>query len=443
MKDSLTDREETYDEAVSYILEIPKFAVKIGTDNLKVLMKKLGNPHLKLKAVHVAGTNGKGSVTEFIRSILTSAGYKTASFTSPHLVKINERIRIDGIYISDGDFTEYYKRIKEKSMEMEEEGYGHPSFFEFVFAMAALYFYDKKVDYAVFETGMGGRLDATNVLNPLVSVITSIGLDHTKYLGDTIEKIAFEKAGIIKRHVPVVYNTKTKDADKVIEKTAEDLSSPLYNVEKTKVIINEISVKTIDFSIDCSYYKYHNLKIKKTALYQIDNAASAVTAVKVILPDIPDEFIYRGLFDFYWAGRMENLSKNIILDGAHNEEAIEEFVHTVKNFYAVEKKKLFFAVANDKDYRNMIKYLVTNIHFDIIYLTEINSQRGTDSCGLEEVFKEYLKGSDDAVIISGNVSSDMFDLAYENLKDDEILFCVGSLYLIGEIKEYFGRKYND
>ena len=263
-----------YEQAEKYILDIPLFSVsengrhKSGNENLAAFLDKLDNPHKNIKCIHIAGTNGKGSTANFIKCILDEMGYKTGIFTSPHLVDIRERIAIDEC-ISRDDFVKCFNKVLSAEEALLSEGRNHLSYFEFLFAMAAVYFDEKKPDYVIYETGLGGRLDATNLISPLVTVITSIGMDHMKYLGDTIELIAMEKAGIIKEGVPVVYNTGSDKADAVISKAAKRHNSKEINVAKTKYIINNLSDKTIDFSLYNSYYKYDNLVIKTNALYQV------------------------------------------------------------------------------------------------------------------------------------------------------------------------------
>ena len=234
-----------YTDVCNYIDEIPKFAPKTGLDNTRAYLKSLGNPEQKYKIAHIAGTNGKGSVAKMMALMLESAGYKTGLFISPHLVKMNERISINGEDISDEDFAEEYDLILEKVKLLQEEGYAHPAYFEFLFCMAADYFAKQNCDYVVFETGLGGRLDATNTTTAVVSIVTSIGFDHMQYLGNTIEEIAGEKAGIIKQGVPVIYNTGNETADEVIRKTAKERGSEAIAVteayEKLPGQMNEAS----------------------------------------------------------------------------------------------------------------------------------------------------------------------------------------------------------
>ncbi len=245
----------TYSEAVDYILDIPKFTKKNDAAHTKAFLKTLGDPQRKMRIIHVAGTNGKGSVCAYLDGMLRSEQKRTGLFTSPHLVKINERIVIDGQMISDERFLEVFEETMQAVDKMKEAGLSHPTFFEFLFGMAVLAFAESGVEYAVLETGLGGRLDATNAVeSPAASVITSIGFDHEQYLGDTLEKIASEKAGIIKPHVPVYYAQTTGESDSVIEKEAKKRGSFCKKIGKDAYEILGIEDKHIAFSCLNDYY---------------------------------------------------------------------------------------------------------------------------------------------------------------------------------------------
>ncbi|MCM1499114.1 MAG: Mur ligase family protein, partial [Clostridium sp.] len=223
----------TYQECVDYLLSVPLFAKKLGTDNLNQILAIMGHPERKYPVIHVAGTNGKGSTCSFLTSILAQSGKRVGMFTSPHLERINERIRINQRLISDDEFTALFEEVMAGVQCAKKSGLGHPSFFEFMFLMGAVYFQKQKVDYAVFETGMGGRLDATNVVQPVLTVITSVGMDHTQFLGSTLEEIAAEKAGIIKEGIPVVFYDHKDAATPVITKYCEKMGAKLHIVEKS------------------------------------------------------------------------------------------------------------------------------------------------------------------------------------------------------------------
>lgn len=427
-------------EANEYIERIPLFGPnKSGNENLEAVMDILGNPHLKHKSIHVAGTNGKGSTVQFMREILAACGYRVRTFTSPHLISITERI--EGI--TEESFVRCYEIVRQACECAVKEGLQHLSYFEFLFAMAAVYFADEDLDYVIYETGLGGRLDATNVLAPVLTVITQIGLDHMKYLGDTISEIAYEKAGIIKTGIPIVYHTNSFEADVVIHKHANELAAEAYNVANVEYIIDEITDKTIDFSARSRYYSYNGLRLTGVATYQVDNAVTAITAIHVLLgTTIAQETIQEALDTFSWPGRMEILAENLIIDGAHNESAIERFTESVNENYPDQKKVLLFAVAGDKDYEPMIEYLMANLEITAVYVTSLDSARAISAEYIAALFRDAAKKQQQNVrVYAENDINLCFKQAYASLDvPNETLFCVGSLYLIGKIKDIWRRS---
>ena len=435
----------TYNECVDYILSIPKFADKLGIDNLNCILDIMDHPERKYPVIHVAGTNGKGSTSLFLASILKEKGERVGIFTSPHLIRLNERIRINDDVISDEDFVGVFEKVMKYIDKASKRGIAHPSFFEFVFLMSAVYFADNLIDYAIFETGMGGRLDATNVVRPKLCIITSVGMDHMQYLGNTIEEIAYEKAGIIKKGVPVVFFDRKDAATGVIADYCKEIGENLHIVEKKQYNLLKITKKTIDFSFESVYYRYDSLRIKKTALYQIENAVLAVRAFELLsemdynINNNVDEVhidlkaIRNGLYNMTWAGRMQRIDERIFVDGAHNEEAIKAFCHTLEVLYKEEPKILLFAVSKDKDYENMIEHL-GRISFDEIVLVKYNGERSAELDKVKEAFRHFL----------GSKITTFEDIAtgFEYVKthvEDRLVFCVGSLYLVGDllkIQEY-------
>ena len=249
-------------------------------------MRRLGNPCQGRKVLHVAGTNGKGSVCAYMQAILLFEGKRVGFFTSPHLVKLNERIRINGKDIDDDTFCRIFAKVRQVAEELEKEGLEHPSYFEFLYGMGMLAFEENDAEYIVLETGLGGRLDATNSFeHPFLSVITSIGLDHTEILGDTIEKIAGEKAGIIKKGVPVFFDGSDERSSRVIEETAENVEAPWYKMEKDALKIQEITDKHIAFSILDEYDNNTVWQVASTGIYQVMNAALAIRAMRYTFGD--------------------------------------------------------------------------------------------------------------------------------------------------------------
>lgn len=422
----------TYQEAVAYIDETPKFTKKNSLDHTRAFLKRLGDPQESMKIFHVAGTNGKGSVCSFLASMLRAAGKRTGLFTSPHLVKINERFEIDEKDVSDEEFLEAFQTVMDCVEAMKEEGYPHPTYFELLFLIGMKIFEKAEVEYLVLETGLGGRLDATNaVAHPLAAVITSISLDHTEYLGDTVAAIAGEKAGIIKEGIPVVYDGTCPESAEVIRRKAEEMHAPAYPVFGNMYKISRTTKKHIDFSIDCGYYDDIQLSISSVAEYQVKNAAEAVTAVRVSDREgiFSDEVIRRGIQSMRWQGRMETVLPGVIIDGAHNEAGVEEFVRTARRLEADDPVTLLFAAVGDKDYRHMIETICRELKLERVIVTEVGGYRSVDVKVPEALFREFGQKKVTAV----PDVEEAFDEALRE-KGDGILFCVGSLYLVGSIK---------
>ncbi|MBR4580465.1 MAG: bifunctional folylpolyglutamate synthase/dihydrofolate synthase [Lachnospiraceae bacterium] len=438
----------SYQEACNYIDEIPKFAPKTGLDNTRAFLASLGNPEKQYKVVHIAGTNGKGSVAKMTALMLESAGYHVGLFISPHLVKMNERISVNGEDISDDDFAGEYELVLEKTKLLQEEGFAHPAYFEFLFCMAADYFAKQNCDYVVFETGLGGRLDATNTTTPVISIITSIGFDHMQYLGNTIEEIAGEKAGIIKPGVPAVYNTGNETADEVIRRKAKETGSEAIFVPEA---FEELS-KNVKDAVD--YFSS-----MQAATYQLDNAMTAAVAFIRLAnnpaPSRSDEnngddtkpgnaaetaekCIEEALSRFNWPGRMEFLTDDIVIDGAHNEDAAKRFAESLKVLLKSGKWKhlsLLFAVSSDKDYEEIIRVICENLDLKDVFVAELSTARKTASQTVGNLFQNYRPAGEywDTYCF-GDVRS-AWNTAVGEREEGTLLAVVGSLYLVGEIKE--------
>lgn len=417
-----------YDTSVKYLLDIPKFVKKTDENTIGEVLKRLGNPQDKMKVIHVAGTNGKGSTCAFINSILLESGKTVGMFTSPHLVKINERIKINGVDVSDEEFLDGFISLKRLVEEMQKEGFQHLSFFEMLFVLAVILFKNRNVEYVILETGLGGRLDATNIVNrPLVSIITSISMDHMEILGDTIEEIAEEKAGIIKKDVPVVYYGNDKTVSKIIENKVKEVGTRSINVNNGMIKIIEKTHKAIDFCFVNMYDKYGVLRVPFVMDYQAYNCALAIFALECIDGlEISTETIKTGLINTKWAGRMQEVMDNVFLDGAHNEEGLREFVKYVGSIK--EEVHLLFTVVKEKDYMSMVTLLNTLTNVKDVVVAPV---RGARALPMEEIIP-LLKGVD---IIEKPTVSEAFEYAIKNKMKQEKLFCVGSLYMVGEVLE--------
>lgn len=431
----------TYEEAVAYIENIPKFTTKNKLEHTRKCLDLLGSPDKDRKIIHVAGTNGKGSVCAFLSSMLEQGGFRCGLFTSPHLVKINERFQINEVMISDQRFTEAFTEVKNLADRLVEEGDYHPTYFEFLFLMGMIVFKQEDVDYIVLETGLGGRLDATNsVLSPMACVITSISLDHVEYLGDTIEKIAGEKAGIMKKGVPVIFDGNRKEAAEVIKARAEELGCPWYEVKESRQKLLNYTPEGIRFLSASGVYGETELFVPFIARYQMMNVALALETMGVLREEhgLEKETLIKGIGGAKWQGRMETILPGVIVDGAHNEDGIARFVETVSYFQKEYPITLLFSTVADKEFPDMIKRVCKGLQFANVVTTEIWGSRKQSAKELAELFR--LNGCSQ-VFVEPNPGK-AFELAYEK-KGDGLLFVAGSLYLAGEIKDYVRRNIHD
>ncbi len=427
----------SYDEAVDYIFNVPRFTKKNTMADTKAFLEQLGNPDRDLKIIHVAGTNGKGSVCAYMRSVLETAGKRVAVFTSPHLVDVRERFMIDGEMISKKAFYEAFQIIyNQLNWEELEAGEGyHPTFFEYMFFIAMLVFKDATPDYCILETGLGGRLDATNAVSRKeLSVITSLSLEHTEYLGDTLEAIAGEKAGIIAEHTPVVFWDTSKETTSVIVEKAKQLSAQCYPVSKYDYTFLNFKNKSIDFSYISSYNYNIRIDLHTIARYQVENSTLALRAIEVLdtKRQIDIQSKKQGIENCFWAGRMEEVLPQVYVDGAHNADGIRVFLETVSQDGCDHRRKLLFSVVSDKDYETMLRKLAGSGLFEEIALARLENYRGASI----EVMEQSLKRISDVKIVCFERVQEALTAVLANKKEEERIYIVGSLYLVGEIKEY-------
>ena len=327
-----------YTEAVDYIETIPKFTVKHPPEHTRELLSRLGNPQEGIKIIHVAGTNGKGSVCAYLNAMLLAGGKKTGLFTSPHLVRINERFQINGEDVSDEQFLNAFLKVEKAAKEYEAEGEGHPSYFETLFLMGMLIFKEAGVEYLVMETGLGGRLDATNVVEkPLACIITSISRDHTEYLGDTLEAIAGEKAGIIKAGVPVIYDASQPGPASVIAAKAKEMGSPAWPMEPSFYEMKTQSREGITFTFAYPGGEKAELAIPYVAKYQMMNASLAFYMMHILqdVHDIPKNVLAEGLSKIKWPCRMEMAAPGVIIEARTTRTAL----HSLSARQAILRKK--------------------------------------------------------------------------------------------------------
>ncbi|MCI9337300.1 MAG: bifunctional folylpolyglutamate synthase/dihydrofolate synthase [Lachnospiraceae bacterium] len=431
----------TFRQAVEYIDDVPRFTSKHSMEETKAFLHRLGDPDSELRIIHVAGTNGKGSVCAYMCSILEAAGYRVAMFTSPHLVCIRERFVADGEMISEEDFLRAFLRIYRlldwDALERQEAEAYHPTYFEYLFFIAMLLFAEKKPDFTILETGVGGRLDATNsVGHKELSVITHIGFDHVGVLGDTLGKIASEKAGILRPGVPAVWWNTCEETERVFRHRAEELGIWADSVSENDYSFSNFKRKTIDFCLHNLYDRDVTFTLRTIAAYQMENCALAVRAVLALDcgRGITPEQIGKGVEDCFWAGRMEEVRPEVFADGAHNEDGIRAFLETVASDGHPGSRSLLFGVVKDKDYKSMIKKLAVSGLFQKVCVTHMHSSRALDTGTIADIFGGYPGCNCEICEDAGTA----FCRMYENRKDGERIYVAGSLYLVGEIKELLG-----
>ncbi|WP_418494417.1 bifunctional folylpolyglutamate synthase/dihydrofolate synthase [Enterocloster sp.] len=431
-------------QAEEYLEKIPMWTrEKHSLTDIRAFLHEMGDPDRKLSIIHVAGTNGKGSVCAFLTSLYRNAGFRTGTFISPHLVTVRERFLLNNEMVSPRKLQAAFETVLETVNIMKGKGYSHPSYFEFLFYMAMALFADETPELVILETGLGGRLDATNVVeNPLACVITSISLDHIMYLGDTIEAVAGEKAGIIKRQVPVIYDDTVPEASEVICERAVQMASKAYPVGKGDFSILETKDQGLSIKAEGEAAQAFAaagplvLEIPFEAPYQAENAMLAVKTAAVLGQRergfrLTEAQITEGIRTARWAGRMERAGENLYLDGAHNPGGIKAFIQAAASMAARQKKKayLLFGAVSDKDYRAMARLLCEGISWTGIGVVHIDSSRSMDTEVLAEAFSQAYKGPVRAFETAGEALREMKKQA-----GDELLFCAGSLYLIGELK---------
>ena len=418
----------TYEEAVSLFDAGGVNIVKLGLERIEKLLEKMGNPQNSLKIIHVAGTNGKGSFCAIMSSVLVSAGYKVGVYTSPHLVCYEERFTLNGKKISREDFTSLAEYIADLSADIGATP------FEMLTAMAFEYFKRNNADYVLLETGLGGQYDATNVIkNPILSVITQIGMDHMEYLGDTVEKIAFEKGGIIKEKVPVVLYKQDKAVFEVISEICLRKSSKLYCPESQEITVLSQGFGETVFDVSTDFFRYKSLSLGLMGNFQLKNAANALCACHA-LEDLgvrlTEENIREGLRNARWEGRMEIISASpkILLEGAHNIDGIRELKKSLETYCGNMPITLLLGVLGDKEYEKMIGEIVPLC--EKIVLTKPENSRALDLA----ILADRVERIKNAEFMSESVK-EAFIYAYMNTPKDGILCCAGSLYLVGAVKK--------
>lgn len=426
---------ESYELCIRTLFSLGRFGIKPGLETINHLLEKTGNPHKQFRSVHIAGTNGKGSTAAFTSSILISSGIKTGLFTSPHLVRFNERISINNVFIPDSEVVELFNRIKKADTHERPA-----TFFEYATAMAFLYFAENNAEIAVIEAGMGGRLDCTNAVFPEVSVITDVSIDHEQYLGNSLSGIASEKAGIIKHGIPVVTSSRNETVLEIIERKASENNSGFYSIDCDFSLVSDGSGRLSYSGISGEIIR--DVKIGLKGDHQIDNAALCLAVCGIIgICDkrITPESSRRGLADAKWPGRLEYVSMNpdIILDGAHNPDAAEKLAAYLEKNYGSSRKITFITgMMADKDQTETLRHLVPIAHR--IIFTSSDSHRAENPENLKKT-AEKISGFNVEIIVISDLKKAV-SFCVDNSGQGDVICITGSLYIAGEAKAFFENR---
>lgn len=429
-----------YSQAMDYIKNTAKFGSKLGLERTEKILELLGDPHKKLKCIHIAGTNGKGSTTAMVTSILVEAGYKVGSYTSPFIEEFEERMQINNQNIPKDDLSDIVTTVSKAVDTVVALGYSNPTEFEIITCVGFLYFYRNNVDFVVVEVGIGGRLDSTNVIIPILSVITSISLDHTQILGDTLDKIAYEKAGIIKEGIPVVMFPQKRQSEEVIENICKERNCRLIKVQRnsasylgrenfqnnnSNAITQRISVQTLknDYIIELSLLGKH----------QILNCSVAINAIEELVAQgikISKENILNGLRSVKWPARLEIISTRplVVIDGAHNVDGIKNLTESIDMYFNYNKIILILGILADKQVGDMIKTIVPKAS-RVITVTP-HSERAELAEELKTQVEKYIEKCE-----AIEDYEEAYKKALDYCSDDDLLLVAGSLYMAGDMRK--------
>ena len=426
-----------YQQAVSWLNGSQRFGMKLSLDRIISILDQLNNPEKKINVIHVAGTNGKGSVCRYISSILEEEGYQVGLFTSPHLESIRERICINNKLISKKDFSYYISIIKNVVDNLEKKEL-HPTYFEICTVLGFLFFNEKKVDYAIVEVGLGGRYDATNVVSPIATVITNISYDHQHILGETLEEIAFEKAGIIKSDVPLITGVQGK-ALEVIQKSASKHNAPISIVQSNISTIKESNLDFQIIKIQGNMDSYV-LVTSEIGSFQKQNLSIAIYTIEQLQMNgvfISYESIQNGVKSMVYTGRMKMVHNKpiVLIDGAHNHGGIIELKNTISSLFPGKKIILIFGVLKDKNVHEMIKEIqaVTKS----LILTKSKNNRAVNQQELLKMISSFF--SEKNIFLTDSIDQAIKKGFKISLQDD-IIIITGSLYTVQEVIEFFKKS---
>lgn len=429
-----------YNEALEKIHGFNVFGSKLGLERMNKLLSLLGDPHKDMKIIHVAGTNGKGSVCRYIYSVLNECGYKAGAYFSPYLEEFTERIECGGRQIGKDELPAYTERVLAAVDQMISEGFESPTEFELVTAIGLLYFKAKNADFVVLEVGLGGRGDSTNICErPVATVISSVSYDHMEVLGSTLEEIAFEKAGIIKRGVPVCVNVKDPKAFAVIEKRAQEMMAPVIDLRQAAVTVKSCDIKGSTFTAGLNGLAlFRDISIKMRGRHQIDNAVCALAAFAVMRIQgftVPDQCVKSGMKRAFQPGRLEVMSDDpyLVIDGAHNTAGVTALTDTLLEYFEGKRILLCTGMLADKEPEKMAEQFA-RLGADVI-TTAVPNPRSMTAKQLADVFKAaepYAGGGNTVEAVEDWQAA--LELANERRGDYDVTVWSGSLYLIGPVR---------
>ena len=431
MSSTHTATNSTYEQALEWLYQLESRGSKLGLERITALLQHVGNPQHSYPTIHVTGTNGKGSVCQYLTAMFTVAGYKTGLYISPHLEQFTERISINHNEISFHQLCNLVDQVKPVVIHLEKQGF-EPTFFEVVTALAFLYFSQQNVDYAVIEVGLGGRFDATNVITPIMSVITNISLEHQHILGTTLEKIAFEKAGIIKQHIPVVTAAEHPALD-IIRDIAQKQQAPLFTVTTDIWQRNKVNDYHQEFRIQGSLQEY-DVTTRLLGHFQGENLACAIRVVEQLQQQgvfFPDGSIEQGVAQANNPGRMEyfNGVRNILMDGAHNVSGLQQLATSLQQDFIYDRLVLVLGILKDKDLHTMISTIAPLA--DVVICTQSSSPRSCPAEDLQTIFLE--KGYRNQILVEPCIPQAL-ERALQQASPNDLICITGSLFTVGEAR---------
>lgn len=397
---------------------------------MEYFMEELNHPEEKLKIIHIAGTNGKGSTVEMLTNILTKSGYKVGKYISPHLIEYNERISVNGKNITDEEMSDIIEKLKDKIEKYNQISETKVTIFELLTTMALYHFEEKKCDFVVLETGLGGLHDCTNIAKPIVSIITSIGYDHMAILGKTLEEIAIQKAGIIKQNSNTVIVEQKESIQKIIEETCKNKNNTLKVVKKEDIKNKKYQDEFLTFD----YKENKNIKLNLKGDKQFENASLCLETIDILRKkgyEISEKAVKEGLSTVIHKARFETINKEpkIIYDGGHNEEAILNFINTVNTYYKKEEKIYIISILKTKDYKTILKYLLKEDNSTFIFTSGNNEERYVSS---EELYESAKKITKNNKLYKMNLEE---AIIHAKSQIGKVSFIIGSFYIYGDVRK--------